>query len=393
MSDVKFTRLREYVSKIGSGKTPRGGASSYQATGIPLIRSQNVLSGALNLNDVAFISNDIHAQMSGSAVKGKDVLLNITGASIGRSCVAPDSLTEANVNQHVCIIRTKDTLEPHFLSAFLNSYEGQKQIWSFQGGGSREGLNFEQIGRFIVPVFSLPEQRKIAEILRAWDEAIEKLEVLRAAKERCRNWLCSHLISLGAQDAPRVTFGEFLTESREQGANGVTARKISVKLYGKGAVEKPGSRTGSKNTRYYRRSAGQLVYSKLDFLNGAFAIVDQALDGFESTLDLPAFDVSPEVNAKWLIEYLTRPAFYSQQVHLARGQRKARRIAPDDFLASMLRLPNQTEQDRIVEILAQADHELSMEVQTLKLIRDQKRGLMQKLLTGEWRVPVEGRHD
>ncbi len=393
MNDVKFARLRGYVSKIGSGKTPKGGASSYQATGIPLIRSQNVLSGALNLNDVAFISDDIHAQMSGSAVKGKDVLLNITGASIGRSCVAPDSLAEANVNQHVCIIRTKDTLEPHFLSAFLNSYEGQKQIGSFQGGGSREGLNFEQIGRFIIPVFSLPEQRKIGEIMRTWDEAIEKLEELRAAKERRRNWLCSHLISLSEQNAPHVTFGKFLTESREQGANGVTARKISVKLYGKGAIEKPGSRTGSKNTRYYRRSAGQLVYSKLDFLNGAFAIVDQALDGFESTLDLPAFDVSPEANVKWLIEYLTRPAFYSRQVHLARGQRKARRVAPDDFLASYVRLPSRTEQDRIVEILAQADRELSLEVQRLKLIKNQKRGLMQKLLTGEWRVTVERRYE
>ena len=389
MSDVKFARLREHVSKIGSGKTPKGGASSYQATGIPLIRSQNVLCGTLNLNDVAFISSDTHAQMSGSAVKGKDVLLNITGASIGRSCVAPDSLKEANVNQHVCIIRTKDTLEPHSLSAFLNSHQGQKQIWSFQGGGSREGLNFEQIGRFRIPVFSLPEQRKIAEILRTWDEAIGKLEALKAAKERRRARLRSKLIFLAEQNAPRVTFRKFLTESRQRGSNGVTARKISVKLYGKGAVQKIGTRSGSKNTRYYRRSAGQLVYSKLDFLNGAFAILDETLDGFESTLDLPAFDITQEANAKYLIEYLTRPTFYSQQVYLARGQRKARRVAPDDFLDSYVRLPVRDVQDRVADILSETDRDLSLEVQTLKSAKEQKRGLMQKLLTGEWRVTVE----
>ena len=171
-----------------------------------------------------------------------------------------------------------------------------------------------------------------------------------------------------------------------RGSDGASARKITVKLYGKGAVPKSDKRDGSTKTRYYRRAPGQLIYSKLDFLNGAFAIVPKSLRGYETSLDLPAFDISEQVNPKWLIEYLTRPAYYTAQLHLARGQRKARRIAPDDFLASPVKLPQRNRQDEIAEVLAVADREIALRETELDTLTRQKRGLMQKLLTGEWRV-------
>ena len=173
-----------------------------------------------------------------------------------------------------------------------------------------------------------------------------------------------------------------------RGSDGASARKITVKLYGKGAVPKSDKRDGSTKTRYYRRAPDQLIYSKLDFLNGAFAIVPESLRGYESSLDLPAFDISEQVNPKWLIEYLTRPAYYTAQLHLARGQRKARRIAPDDFLASPVKLPQRDRQDEIAEVLAVADREIALRKTELDTLTRQKRGLMQKLLTGEWRVKV-----
>lgn len=151
-------------------------------------------------------------------------------------------------------------------------------------------------------------------------------------------------------------------------------------------MKKNENRKGSKNTKYYRRTAGQLIYSKLDFLNGAFAMLPDALDGFETTLDLPAFDIADVVNAKWLIEYLVRPKFYTEQLHLARGQRKARRIAPEDFLASPILLPAKDIQDHIAMILSEAKQELALIDHQIGALSRQKRGLMQKLLTGEWRV-------
>ena len=247
-------------------------------------------------------------------------------------------------------------------------------------------LNTEIISNLPIYLPTLPEQRKIAEILRAWDDALEKLNALRRAKERRLVGLRGMLMARAGRTSKLTTFGAFLAESRIPGGNGATANKISVRLYGMGAVEKSDPRGGSARTRYYHRKEGQIIWSKLDFLNGAFALVSQQLDGFESTLDLPAFDCMASVNSQWLVEYLIRPAYYRSQVHLARGQRKARRIAPEDWLNSPIRLPDRATQDRIVEVLSAARHDLALTKQEIEALSRQKHGLMQKLLTGEWRV-------
>ena len=170
-------KLDMHVAKVGSGVTPKGGSTAYLASGIPLIRSQNVLVGRLALDDVAFISDEQHARMRGSTLLPNDVLLNITGASIGRCAVLPSDFTEGNVNQHVCIIRPRPSLNPHYLCHYLNAETGQRQIEKFQAGGNREGLNFQQIRSFDVPVPSFSEQGKIASILGSIDEKLAVLSV------------------------------------------------------------------------------------------------------------------------------------------------------------------------------------------------------------------------
>jgi type I restriction enzyme S subunit len=172
--------LGSLVDKVGSGITPKGGQETYLKEGILFIRSQNVLYGKLKLSDVAYISKEQNEKMQGSQIATGDVLLNITGASIGRSCVVPDNITEGIVNQHVCIIRTKKQLNNSFLCQLLNSNYGQNQIDKFQTGGNREGLNFQQIRSFDIPFPPLNEQNKIADILSTMDE---KLESLHAKKE------------------------------------------------------------------------------------------------------------------------------------------------------------------------------------------------------------------
>ena len=99
--------LKYLATHIGSGKTPSGGAEAYQDSGVIFLRSQNVYEEGLRLDDVAFISPEIDEEMKNSRVFKNDVLLNITGASIGRSCHVSQDIGPANVNQHVCIIRTK----------------------------------------------------------------------------------------------------------------------------------------------------------------------------------------------------------------------------------------------------------------------------------------------
>jgi type I restriction enzyme, S subunit len=171
----EIKKLGDLVSKVGSGITPKGGHESYLKSGIIFIRSQNVLRGNLNLNDVAYISSEQHEKMSNSKLLAGDVLLNITGASIGRSCIVPNEIVEANVNQHVCIIRPTQHLNSTFLSQLLNSSYGALQIDKFQAGGNREGLNFQQIRSFTVPCPPIDEQINIASLLKNVDSKINIL--------------------------------------------------------------------------------------------------------------------------------------------------------------------------------------------------------------------------
>lgn len=182
-------KLGDMTTKVGSGVTPLGGESNYKETGRPFVRSQNIGWGLLLLDGIAFIDEETHRSSINTEIELEDVLLNITGASIGRSAIANEFVIGGNVNQHVCIIRTqKEILNPFFLTQFLVSNFGQKQIDSFQAGGNREGLNFAQIRSFSIPTPPSPrEQQKIAACLSSLDALImaqtKKIEQLKLHKK------------------------------------------------------------------------------------------------------------------------------------------------------------------------------------------------------------------
>ena len=171
-------RLKYLVGKIGSGKTPRGGAERYVDDGVMFLRSQNVHFGKLQLADVAYIDADTDAEMAGSRVGEGDVLLNITGASLGRSCVARLGGIDANVNQHVCALRPDQQQDKsEFLAYSLESRSLQDQIFNNENGVSRDALNFEQIGDLVFARPALSEQQAIADFL---DRETAKLDTLVA---------------------------------------------------------------------------------------------------------------------------------------------------------------------------------------------------------------------
>jgi len=156
-------KLKWATSKIGSGVTPKGGSEAYVEDGITFLRSQNIHFDGLRLEDVAYIDEETDREMEGSRVKPHDVLLNITGASLGRCALVPSDFPRANVNQHACIIRTEgDKLRPTFLSQVLASDAGQQQIFAEEDGASREAVTFAEIGDFVMPRPPREEQDRIA---------------------------------------------------------------------------------------------------------------------------------------------------------------------------------------------------------------------------------------
>ena len=171
----RWVTFNEVCTFIGSGVTPKGGQAVYTDSGIPFIRSQNVLNGKLDLSDVAYISDETNEKMKRTQIIGGETLLNITGASIGRSCYVPQEQSVGNVNQHVCILRFKNYINGYIPQLWLNSPKMQEFINFNQVGQTRQALNFKQIRGIYFPLPPLQEQLEMVRIIKY---EINKLDVV-----------------------------------------------------------------------------------------------------------------------------------------------------------------------------------------------------------------------
>ena len=175
-AEWSITKIKSGVTKIGSGKTPSGGAETYTDSGVIFLRSQNIYDCTLNLESPTYISPEVDATMKSTRVLPDDVLLNITGGSIGRCSIVPKTLGLANVNQHVCIIRTNPLIFlPKYMQYFWVSTLGHLAIDLYQTGGNREGMSADAIRNTPIPYAPLNEQKEIADYLDAKCAEIDKL--------------------------------------------------------------------------------------------------------------------------------------------------------------------------------------------------------------------------
>lgn len=183
-----YVTLAELCTKLGSGATPRGGKSAYKTEGIPLIRSMNVHNGRFVWKDLAYIDDDQAAKLNGVTLMKGDVLLNITGASVARSCILPDELAGGRVNQHVSIVRVDQTkMLPVILNAALISDSYQRFLLndSRMAGATREAITKEDLKNIMVPLPPLSLQQQFANFAVRVDKSrfiaqqqIEKLQML-----------------------------------------------------------------------------------------------------------------------------------------------------------------------------------------------------------------------
>lgn len=181
-----LVRLGDITNKIGSGSTPRGGRNTYVDDGVAFLRSQNIWNHGLELSDVAYITDEVHGDMSNTTVLPDDILLNITGASLGRCAIYPEHLPEANVSQHVTIIRpTMKAIVTYLHLCILSPYT-QAMVWGRQVGMAREGLSKKVLELFELPIPPLEEQKRIVakvdELMALCDRLKENIQKSETTK-------------------------------------------------------------------------------------------------------------------------------------------------------------------------------------------------------------------
>ncbi|WP_367104222.1 restriction endonuclease subunit S [uncultured Psychrobacter sp.] len=238
--EFKEIPLKDLTSKIGSGSTPRGGKSAYKEEGIPLVRSMNIYTDYIKYKNLAFIDEEQASKLANVQIEEDDVLLNITGASIGRVNIAPANFIGGRVNQHVSIIRCKqDLINPKYLKLFLASDSTQRWVMNENYGATRQALTKTQIENYNIKTPALDEQNIIIEKvdnLLAFIEEINKS--FATAKARVDNLTQSIL--------HQAFTGNLTADWREQNPDLISGENSAEALLAKIKAEKQAKKAVKK---------------------------------------------------------------------------------------------------------------------------------------------------
>lgn len=367
--------------------------------GIAFVQSRDV-GGQVCLNSLNRTSKQIANQYRRSQISSGDILFSLRG-NIGQSSLAPPELDGANIARGVARIRVAKENDAAYIRYVLQSTALQKLIARNANGSTFREISIEELRKLPVPVPPLPEQRKIAEILRTWDLGVEKLEALRAANQRRRIWMRSHLFTGRARlpgfsgEWREVALGEVLTEHGLQGTGAEEVFSVSVHKGLVNQIEHLGRSFAAAETGHYNRVLpGDIVYTKSPTGDFPLGIIKQSKISQEVIVS-PLYGVfTPATRELGVIldALFESPLAVRNYLHplVQKGAKNTIAITNRRFLEGRLRLPmDPAEQAAIAAVVEVSQAELNAIVSEIDLLTRQKRGLMQKLLTGEWRVQVE----
>lgn len=371
-----------------------------EGQGVRAFRSANIAENRIVDDNWVYLSPEGHAANAKSCLRTGDVLVVRSGAP-GTACVVTPEFEGANCIDVVFARPNPKIVLPEYLSEYTNSAVGKQHVLGNKGGLALQHFNVGAYKEMIVLLPPLPEQRKIAEILRTWDEAIEKLEALRAASLQRRIWMRTHLFT-GRTRLPgytgewrEVALGEVLTEHGLQGTGAEEVFSVSVHKGLINQIEHLGRSFAAADTGHYNRVLpGDIVYTKSPTGDFPLGIIKQSKVSAEVIVS-PLYGVfTPATRALGVIvdALFESPLAVRNYLHplVQKGAKNTIAITNRRFLEGKLTLPmDPAEQCAIAAVVEVSQAELTAIEAEIEALTRQKRGLMQKLLTGEWRVNSE----
>jgi type I restriction enzyme S subunit len=251
----------------------------------------------------------------------------------------------------ITVFRANKNLLPELLPFIVNNDKFFDYAIKHSAGGLSPRVKFKDLSNYEFLLPPKEEQSKLAELLWAMDEVIEKE---RGLLEAIDNYLSNYVEDFIINNTNKfIKLESVMSKAKDKKAQEIDRNKIlSVRLHLNGVVKNEtvdGLKIGATN--YFIRKAGQFIYGKQNLFNGALGIIPEELDGFLSSSDIPTFDINiKKVNPKYLFKYIGRRKYYTQLEKLASGS-GSKRISEANFLNIEIALPNiEIQNDFILEI-------------------------------------------
>lgn len=392
------------LDELGNGQRPvlKAGPfgssitkATYVQNGYKVYGQQEVVSGDA-FSGSYYIDQELFEQLSTCDVEPGDVLITMMG-TVGRVLLVPEGAERGIINPRLMrLTLDSQKVDPEYACYFLSSSAMQRLMERRAHGGTMPGLNAEAIASIRLPLPPLPEQRKIAEILRTWDEAIDACERLIERKQKRLDGLRESLIfgrmrTNGAHRnwKPR-RLAEVTCELTGRNADNTLGRESVMGVTkARGIVPMREATVADDIGRYKRLPPHAFAYNPMRINVGSIAMNDHGQDVLVS----PDYVVFTCIQGKLDPDYLNnlrRTPWWMHYINSGGSGSVRQRTYYDDLAAMQLPLPDIAEQTAISEILNTAQSDLSWTQKQMEFLSQQKRGLMQKLLTGDWRVKVGG---
>lgn len=384
---TKMTRIGD-IARVTSGGTPNRERPEYWGGSVPWVKTSLIQNCEINLGDIdEFITDEGLKKSAAKIIPSGSILMAMIGQGKTRGQVAILE-TDAAINQNCAALILNGGVDTQYVyQQLLYRYE---ELRNASNSSGQQNLNAALIRDFRIPCPEVHQQVAIGQTLNDWDRSINKLERLIACKENHHRWLLQQLVERKAARAHWETqeLGVVIRERSERSTEHDEHPVLTSSRRGLFLQSEYFSKqvTSEDNTGYKIMRRGEFTFRSMSD-DGRF--VFNRLGKYDTGIISPAYGVfyADGVSPEFLAHYLNS-AYFAQL--LARetqgGTRKALRFSA---LASMeVDLPQRADQERIATILDESRREIDLLQTQLEMLRRQKRGLMQKLLTGEWRVPV-----
>ncbi|EKO3900354.1 restriction endonuclease subunit S [Vibrio fluvialis] len=374
----------------------------YCTNGTPLLQIKDLLGNLDNQENIHRISDELDFEYRRSKIQVNDILISLVG-TVGRIAIVPASLDGANIHRNIGRIRTKNY---EFLVHYLNSDVAKNRIGLSSSGSSQSALNLSVLRALKVPVPPLPEQQKIAEILSTWDKAIATTEKLIATSQQEKKALMQQLLTgkkrLVNPETGKVFEGDWERHSLsdlvhvdkkslgKKTPDDFEFKYISLSDVATGTIgvnlEVHKYATAPSRARRVLQNGDVLLSTVRPNLKGFAKISQKHADCIAST-GFSVLTPKKRVSGDYIYQYIFSSHVTGQIDSLVVGSNYPA-INSSDVAGLKIYCPTYEEQQKIASVLTSADREIELLETKLAHLKDEKKALMQQLLTGKRRVQI-----